>query len=135
MMYPFPEQVLPILVLLIQLLSSDFSQAVPGATLRPYDGYRTHQEQADVYARGRTKPGPIITNARPGQSKHNQGKAVDVVIVCDGRDRWDVKVDCDGDGKDDYAELGGLGEKLGLVWGGRWKFVDIGHFELPSTER
>ena len=129
-MYPYPEQVLPTLVLLIQLLIGDFTQAVPGATLRPYDGYRTHQEQADVYARGRTKPGPIITNARPGQSKHTLGMAVDVVIQCNGRDRWDVKVDCDGSGVSDYEELGRLAEGRGLVWGGRWRQLpDPGHLE------
>ena len=131
-MYPYPEQVLPTLVLLIQLLSSDFSQAVPGATLRPYDGYRTHQEQAHFYAQGRTRPGPILTNAVPGKSRHNKkpSEAVDVVIVCDGRDRWDVKVDCDGDEVSDYEELGRLAEGRGLVWGGRWRQLpDPGHLE------
>lgn len=42
-------------------------------------GYRTHKEQAALYAQGRTKPGAKVTNARPGFSAHNWGIAVDVV--------------------------------------------------------
>ena len=129
------EQLTSSLVLLLLTLTTQFPTEVPGATLLPYSGYRSHQEQAGLYAQGRTKPGPIITKAKPGESNHNYGRAVDVVILCRGVKQWSVKADCDGDGKDDYAELGRLGEKLGLVWGGRWKFVDMVHFELPPTER
>ena len=42
-------------------------------------GYRSHKEQADIYAQGRTRPGKKVTNARPGFSAHNWGIAVDVV--------------------------------------------------------
>jgi hypothetical protein len=30
-----------------------------------------------------------------------------------------------------WAILGGLGEAAGLVWGGRWRQKDLGHFEHP----
>ncbi len=40
-------------------------------------GYRAHEEQAKLYAQGRTTPGPIITNSKPGSSYHNYGIASD----------------------------------------------------------
>jgi D-alanyl-D-alanine carboxypeptidase len=32
-----------------------------------------------------------------------------------------------------WPTLGSLGESLGLVWGGRWKQKDLGHFERPGA--
>ena len=130
MTFPYPEHVLPSLVLLIASLTSQFEAEVPGATLQPYMGYRTHAEQAEFYARGRTKPGPIVTLAPPGKSKHNSGRAVDVVILCRGVKQWHQS-DCDGDGISDYEELGRLAEQAGLEWGGRWQELrDPGHLEI-----
>ncbi len=40
-------------------------------------GYRSIAEQNRLYAQGRTLPGPIVTNARGGQSNHNRGIAVE----------------------------------------------------------
>jgi hypothetical protein len=34
-------------------------------------GRRTLEEQANLYARGRTVPGDIVTWAAPGESRHN----------------------------------------------------------------
>lgn len=34
--------------------------------------YRSNEEQAELYAQGRTKAGKIVTNAKAGQSKHNR---------------------------------------------------------------
>jgi hypothetical protein len=39
------------------------------------DTLRTFQEQEMLYANGRTKPGKIVTKAKPGQSYHNYGLA------------------------------------------------------------
>jgi hypothetical protein len=44
-----------------------------------YCGRRTMEEQAGLYAKGRTKPGKIVTKAKPGQSYHNYGLAFDWV--------------------------------------------------------
>jgi len=30
-----------------------------------------------------------------------------------------------------WERIGVIGESLGLVWGGRWRVRDLGHFELP----
>jgi peptidoglycan L-alanyl-D-glutamate endopeptidase CwlK len=49
--------------------------------LRPYiyEGARTLTRQAELYAQGRTVPGRIVTQAKPGRSFHNYGLAIDWV--------------------------------------------------------
>ena len=69
---------------------------------------RTFAEQDALYAQGRTKGGLKVTNAKGGQSYHNYGLAIDIVLLVD-KDKngtyekasWDIKTDFDGDGKDD----------------------------------
>ena len=89
---------------------------------------RTKDEQAELYARGRTKPGPRVTWTL--KSKHIDGLAFDIVICKAGIPQWDVKADVDEDSIPDYTEAGQIGESLGLIWGGRWKKPDFPHFEL-----
>lgn len=99
-------------------------------------GYRSIQEQNDLYAQGRTKPGKIVTNAKGGQSFHNFGVAFDIAIdkngTLSGGLTWDAKVDVNANDKPDYEEVGVLGESVGLEWGGRWHFVDLPHFQLTQ---
>lgn len=54
-------------------------------------GHRTMEEQADLYAKGRTRPGPIVTRAKPGQSQHNHypSLAVDAAPYVGGKVSWD----------------------------------------------
>ena len=33
-----------------------------------------------------------------------------------------------------WQRIGGIGESLGLVWGGRWKKKDMAHFQGPWTK-
>ena len=51
--------------------------------------YRSNEEQAALYARGRTTPGPRVTNAKPGESLHNKGLALDFVPLVNGKVMWD----------------------------------------------
>jgi peptidoglycan L-alanyl-D-glutamate endopeptidase CwlK len=91
--------------------------------------YRSHAEQAELYAKGRTKPGPIVTNAKPGDSLHNYRVAFDVVPVRDGVAVWGTS------GADGalWRRVGEIGEQVGLEWGGRWKgFVDRPHFQFTG---
>lgn len=93
-------------------------------------GLRTLEEQAALYAKGRTEPGNIVTNAKPGYSYHNYGLAFDVALVIDGKVNYDAKVDVDHDTMSDYEEVGFYGEEIGLEWGGRFKtIVDLPHFQ------
>ena len=85
-------------------------------------GLRSFDEQAALYAKGRTAPGKIVTKAPAGHSMHNFGLAIDLgVFSKDGKTYHGSHAL--------YRELGPLGESLGFEWGGRWKFVDEPHYQ------
>lgn len=96
--------------------------------------YRSNEEQAALYAIGRTKPGRIVTNAKPGRSTHNNtlnGKpaalAVDVVPLRDGKPVWSASDPV-------WKRVGEIGEKVGLEWAGRWTtFREYPHFQHPQA--
>lgn len=91
---------------------------------------RTIKEQDELYQIGRTKPGKIVTNAKGGQSYHNFGLAIDLVLIIDGKDAsWDINTDFDGDGLNDWMECVSIFKKYGYKWGGEWKFKDSPHFQ------
>jgi peptidoglycan LD-endopeptidase CwlK len=93
-----------------------------GITIKVISGLRTYDEQNDLYAQGRTKPGRIVTNARGGFSNHNFGIAFDVGVFEGGRYL---------DESPKYKAVGVLGTDLGLEWGGNWKTIqDEPHFQL-----
>lgn len=90
-------------------------------------GERTHEEQNALYAQGRTKPGNIVTNAKGGQSMHNFAIAVD---FC--KDKDTTRDGLQPDYTDPaYTVLGEEAAKVGLEWGGKWKFKDLPHVQLP----
>ena len=89
---------------------------------------RSMDEQAALYAQGRTTPGKVVTHAKPGQSKHNTGEAFDVGLKNeDGSMDWDA-------GNPHWLRMGEIGEEIGLEWGGRWsgKKQDLPHFQMPT---
>lgn len=93
-----------------------------GYTVEIISAHRSYTEQNRLYAQGRSKPGRIVTNARGGQSNHNFGVAWDIGIFKNGQYLGNSKY---------YKELGDVGLKLGLLWGGRWRsFKDYPHYEV-----
>lgn len=91
---------------------------------------RTFKEQDELYAKGRTTAGAKVTNAKGGQSYHNYGLAIDIVLIIDGKiASWDIKADYDKDGKSEWQEIVSIFKKYGWDWGGEWKFVDAPHFQ------
>lgn len=90
---------------------------------------RTFEEQDALYALGRTKPGKVVTKARGGDSYHNYGLAVDIVLLVGGKALWDIKTDYDKDGRSDWMEVVEIFKRYGWEWGGDWKFVDNPHFQ------
>jgi peptidoglycan L-alanyl-D-glutamate endopeptidase CwlK len=93
-----------------------------GIQIKILSALRTYAEQNDLYAKGRTKPGAKVTNARGGFSNHNFGIAFDVGVF--------EGVKYLGDSAK-YKAVGVLGMDLGLEWGGSWKtIVDQPHFQL-----
>jgi peptidoglycan LD-endopeptidase CwlK len=93
-----------------------------GIELAVIRSFRSLEEQARLYAIGRTAPGRKVTNARPGSSWHNFRRAYDVAVKEDGKLIW---------ASPKYIEAGKIGKSIGLVWGGDFKSVrgDLGHFE------
>jgi peptidoglycan L-alanyl-D-glutamate endopeptidase CwlK len=98
-------------------------------TCKIISGTRSYAEQDELFAHGRTKPGPRVTNAKGGQSNHNFGIAWDVGIFEGGRyltgaTREEEKA---------YIDLGKhiLANVTRLEWGGNWQdFVDRPHYQL-----
>jgi peptidoglycan L-alanyl-D-glutamate endopeptidase CwlK len=93
---------------------------------------RTEAEQQALYEQGRTKPGKVVTNAKPGQTPHNHGLAFDIAFLVPetGAVSWDPP-----EGRT-WEEVGILGEGLGLEWGGRWiGFQDKPHFQWPQWRK
>lgn len=92
--------------------------------------YRDHESQAALFAQGRTKPGLIVTNARPGQSWHNWRCAFDVVPIRNGKPVWGTT----GPDGDLWRKVGELGESAGLEWAGRWKgkLREFAHFQYTG---
>lgn len=97
---------------------------------------RTFAEQDALYAQGRTKSGSIVTKAKGGQSYHNYGLAVDIVLLIDKDGNgtyeeasWDEKGDYDNDRISDWMEIVAIFKRYGWEWGGDWKFSDTPHFQ------
>ena len=97
---------------------------------------RSFAEQDALYAQGRSIPGKIVTKAKGGQSYHNYGLAIDIVLVADldgngsyESASWDTHKDFDGDGQADWMEVVAIFKRYGWEWGGDWKFNDDPHFQ------
>lgn len=101
------------------------------ASVRVVQGYRTFSEQATIYGQGRSRPGAVISNAKPGSSFHNYGLAFDFCLLIDGKEvSWDIAKDWDADGVLDWREVVDVFEAAGWAWGGRWKSIkDYPHLE------
>jgi peptidoglycan L-alanyl-D-glutamate endopeptidase CwlK len=96
--------------------------ALNGIRIKVISGLRTYEEQDELYAQGRTKPGSQVTNARGGYSNHNFGTAFDIGVF-EGQKYLPDSVK--------YKAVGVLGTDLGLEWGGDWKSInDQPHFQL-----
>ena len=96
-----------------------------GLECKYISGTRTYEEQAAIYAKGRTAPGPKVSNARPGFSNHNFGIAVDVgLFLPDGRYLGDTPF---------YRDIGKIVKEFPtLEWGGNWKFIDEPHIQWKT---
>ena len=102
-------------------------------------GVRTTEQQKELYAQGRTKPGPKVTNADGVRNKSNHqaksdgwGHAVDLypyyngsVQVTDAQVVPKLKVIAD------HIIKTAKGMGINISWGGAWTSLrDYPHFEL-----
>jgi peptidoglycan L-alanyl-D-glutamate endopeptidase CwlK len=98
------------------------------AKVRIVQGLRTFEEQNNLYAQGRTKPGKIVTKAKGGQSYHNYGFAIDYCLIIDGKEvSWNTVKDFDGDAVADWTEVAHTFIAAGWEWGKA--FNDLPHVE------
>lgn len=96
-------------------------------------GFRSFYEQTELYKKGRTEPGQIVTNAQAGESYHNYGLAIDFALLNHEGSRalWDTYADLDNDGERDWMEVVRIAKNLGFEWGGDWSsFKDYPHFQM-----
>jgi len=100
--------------------------ALEGLPLLITETFRTVQEQNDLYAKGRTKPGNIVTYVKGTdyQSSHQWGVAFDIAKNIRGQEYSDIAF---------FERVAVLAKPSGLTWGGDWRsFVDRPHFELTK---
>ncbi len=92
-------------------------------------GNRTPKEQEILYAKGRTSPGAIVTNARPYQSNHQYGIALDFGVFKNGIYMDEKSPDT---AANVHKEISRIINKYGIEWGGVWKIKDHPHFEIKT---
>lgn len=91
--------------------------------------YRSNEEQNELYAKGRSVKGSIITNAKAGQSPHNFNPsfAFDIAFIkVDKTVTWENKY---------FVKFANCIKEVSEVtdWGGDWhNFKDAPHFELRN---
>ena len=89
--------------------------------------YRSPERQEELYKQGRSKPGPIVTYKRGGESKHNKlpTPALDVAFILpDGEVSWSGLL------LSKFARLMKAADAR-VRWGGDWPgFRDRPHFEV-----
>lgn len=119
----------PVLAERYLLLAEDFAREQVPALLIVTCTYRSVDEQAVLYASGRTQPGKVVTNAdginRLSAHNYYPARAIDVAVVINGQIVWR---------EDLYEPLVELARRHGLVSGGSWKtFKDWPHIEMPAA--
>jgi hypothetical protein len=75
----------------------------------------------------------IVTRTRSSRHNRTPSEAVDLAVAIDpDGDAGPMKPRIDWQTASRYEAMGELAERLGLVWGGRWRMRDLCHVELPS---
>jgi peptidoglycan LD-endopeptidase CwlK len=97
-----------------------------GINARILSGTRTYAEQDALYAKGRTQPGSIVTNAQGGESNHNFAIAWDIgIFTSDGTYLPESPL---------YNQAAQVGLLPELEWGGNWTtFKDRPHYQLKTN--
>lgn len=117
----------PLLRAELELIYKEICEALIGeAICRFAYVLRTFAEQDALF-----KKRPRVTKATGGQSYHNYGLAVDIVLLIKGGKEasWNTVKDFDGDRTADWMEIVAIFKKYGWKWGGEWNFKDDPHFE------
>ncbi|HAN09748.1 MAG TPA: hypothetical protein DCP90_03950 [Clostridiales bacterium] len=93
-----------------------------GIIIRVTETYRSQERQNELYEKGRTTAGKVVTWTK--KSKHTTRRAFDIVPVVNGKATYShLKL---------FDQIGEIGKKLGLTWGGSWKTQDLPHFQYDA---
>ncbi len=88
--------------------------------------YRSDAEQEALYAQGRTKPGPKVTNARAGQSFHQWRVALDLYPLVNGKPDFSGR-------SPNWHKIAAVFKKHGFEWAYEWKrFKEMPHFQMTG---
>jgi len=123
------QLVWPLLSDKIHTLSDMLSQE--SIDVRVVQGMRSWSEQDDLYAQGRTSPGPVVTKCKGGDSYHNFGMAVDCVPSQFAPDQsynpdWNAS-------HPSWKRMEAIALSLGLTVGADFRtFPDNPHFQLTG---
>lgn len=92
-------------------------------------GTRSFESQQILYNQGidNDPSTPKVTNAKPGDSYHQYGLAIDAVPRA-----YKALPDWNPNGPL-WVRIGEIGESFGLEWGGRWSRPDRPHFQLTAA--
>lgn len=110
-----------------RVASVEYAKAYPSASqVFLTCTYRSNLEQAELYAKGRTKPGPKVTNlAKNGKHNSYPSKAFDVAFKkSDGSLDWS---------RENFIRFAAIVKKTSplIQWGGDWtSFKDLPHFQV-----
>lgn len=94
-------------------------------------GLRSLAEQEALYAQGRTKPGPIVTWAQPGDSLHLYGLAIDSCFLKVGNIRVNPFLEGHPNAEELWREYARFAEAHGFVAGANWRV----NKDRPHIER
>lgn len=102
--------------------------AAMGIQVKIICGVRDFAEQNRLYSKGRTAPGPKVTNARAGSSWHNYAVAFDIGLFSLNGQTYLTNDKL-------YIDLvTNAGIPTGFAWGGRFKsFKDYPHFQYEAV--
>ena len=109
--------------------------AKKGITIGVAECLRTKAEQDALYAKGRTAPGKIVTNAKGSSysSMHQWGVAFDFYLKTDIDGDGQISDDAYNNAKKTFNQVGALAKSIGLEWGGDWKSIkDLPHIQLKD---
>lgn len=115
----------PALASRVRQMAADLARQ--GINISLSEGVRSFERQNELYAQGRTAPGPVVTGVPAGHSYHNYGLAVDIYPAgANGRPNFQASAEV-------QRKIGEAGERAGLEWGGRWTSpYDPPHFQLTG---
>ena len=74
---------------LIDIIEAAIKESPYDFGIPKFGGMRTDEEQEEMFAQGRTKPGRIVTWTL--NSYHKSGKAFDIYAYVNGGASWDMK--------------------------------------------